>query len=112
VIINYCAALHFVTTTSATDDPYPVLLNLTDNASALINDADLAMYRAKASLTQDICFYEADMDQAVRARRRVTQALREALDLNLVTKGDRVLVTAGVPFDVPGTTNLLKVETV
>ncbi len=35
VIINYCAALHFVTTTSATDDPYPVLLNLTDNASAL-----------------------------------------------------------------------------
>lgn len=42
----------------------------------------------------------------------VAMALREALDLNLVTKGDRVLVTAGVPFDVPGTTNLLKVETV
>jgi hypothetical protein len=35
VIINYCAALHFITTTSATDDPYPVLLNVTDNASAL-----------------------------------------------------------------------------
>jgi pyruvate kinase len=30
----------------------------------------------------------------------------------LSRKGDRVLVTAGVPFDVPGTTNLLKVETV
>ena len=42
----------------------------------------------------------------------VAMALREALDLALVTKGDRVLVTAGVPFDVPGTTNLLKVETV
>jgi pyruvate kinase len=42
----------------------------------------------------------------------VAMALREALDLDLVTKGDRVLVTAGVPFDVPGTTNLLKVETV
>ena len=42
----------------------------------------------------------------------VAMALREALDLHLVTKGDRVLVTAGVPFDVPGTTNLLKVETV
>jgi pyruvate kinase len=39
-------------------------------------------------------------------------ALREAVDLDLVEKGDRVLVTAGVPFDVPGTTNLLKVETV
>ncbi len=42
----------------------------------------------------------------------VAMALREALDLGMVTKGDRVLVTAGVPFDVPGTTNLLKVETV
>ena len=30
----------------------------------------------------------------------------------LAQPGDRVLVTAGVPFDVPGTTNLLKVETV
>jgi hypothetical protein len=35
VIINYCAALHFVTTTLATDDPYQVLLNVTDYASAL-----------------------------------------------------------------------------
>ena len=51
-----------------------------DDLSTLINNADLAMYRAKASLTQDVCFYEADMDQAVRARRRVTQALREAMD--------------------------------
>jgi pyruvate kinase len=42
----------------------------------------------------------------------VAMALREAVDLELVEKGDRVLVTAGVPFDVPGTTNLLKVETV
>jgi pyruvate kinase len=30
----------------------------------------------------------------------------------LATKGDRIIVTAGVPFDTPGTTNLLKVETV
>ena len=28
----------------------------------------------------------------------------------LAKRGDRVLVTAGVPFDVPGTTNLLRVE--
>ncbi len=32
--------------------------------------------------------------------------------LGLASPGDRVLVTAGVPFDVPGTTNLLKFETV
>ena len=30
----------------------------------------------------------------------------------LVREGSRVVVTCGVPFDVPGTTNLLKVETV
>ncbi len=35
VIINYCAMLHIVTMTSATNDPYLVLLNVTDNASAL-----------------------------------------------------------------------------
>ncbi len=39
VIINYCAtlcaALHVVLTKNPTNDPYPVLLNLTDNASAL-----------------------------------------------------------------------------
>ena len=34
------------------------------------------------------------------------------LQLQLVEPGDRVVVTAGVPFDQPGTTNLLKVETV
>ncbi|MDQ6886030.1 MAG: pyruvate kinase [Gemmatimonadota bacterium] len=28
----------------------------------------------------------------------------------IVKEGDRVIVTAGVPFDVPGTTNMMKVE--
>ncbi len=31
-------------------------------------------------------------------------------DAGFAKAGDRVLVTAGVPFDVPGTTNLLRVE--
>lgn len=31
---------------------------------------------------------------------------------SLATPGDRIIVTAGVPFDRPGTTNLLKIETV
>jgi hypothetical protein len=35
VIINYCATLHIITTTSATNDLYPVLLNVTNNASVL-----------------------------------------------------------------------------
>jgi pyruvate kinase len=32
--------------------------------------------------------------------------------IGLAEPGDRILVTAGVPFDVPGTTNLLRVEVV
>lgn len=39
-------------------------------------------------------------------------ARREVLARGLARAGDRVLVTAGVPFDVPGTTNLLKIEVV
>ena len=39
----------------------------------------------------------------------VRQKLRE---LDLARPGDRIVVTAGVPFDTPGTTNQLKVETV
>jgi hypothetical protein len=35
VIINYCAALHMVLSKNPANDPYPVLLNVTDNASAL-----------------------------------------------------------------------------
>ncbi|MBK6489359.1 MAG: pyruvate kinase [Gemmatimonadetes bacterium] len=34
------------------------------------------------------------------------------LQRSLAREGDKVIVTAGVPFDVPGTTNLLKIETV
>jgi pyruvate kinase len=42
----------------------------------------------------------------------VDLALEAVQRRELARTGDRVVVTAGVPFDVPGTTNLLKVETV
>ncbi len=35
IISNYCAALHMVLSKNPTNNPYPVLLNVTDNASAL-----------------------------------------------------------------------------
>jgi pyruvate kinase len=38
-------------------------------------------------------------------------ARAELLARGIGVAGDRVVVTAGAPFDVPGTTNLLKVET-
>ena len=40
----------------------------------------------------------------------VKLGLEAARRRGLATEGQRVVVTAGVPFDVPGTTNLLKVE--
>lgn len=50
-----------------------------ETTTALMNNADLAMYRAKASLTESICFYEEEMDAVVRARRKVMVELRDAL---------------------------------
>jgi hypothetical protein len=35
VIINYVASLFVITTTTFTSDPFPILLNVTDNMSAL-----------------------------------------------------------------------------
>ncbi len=35
VIINYCAALHVVWTSPITDNPHPVILNVTNNPFAL-----------------------------------------------------------------------------
>ncbi|MDQ3696761.1 MAG: pyruvate kinase [Gemmatimonadota bacterium] len=42
----------------------------------------------------------------------VKHGLAATVRRGLATTGDRVLVTAGVPFDVPGTTNFMKVEVV
>jgi pyruvate kinase len=40
------------------------------------------------------------------------RAKQTVVERQLASPGDRIIVTAGVPFDMPGTTNLLKVETV
>ena len=42
----------------------------------------------------------------------VALAKEAVVKRKLANRGDRIVVTAGVPFDTPGTTNLLKVETV
>ena len=46
----------------------------------LLNNADLALYRAKKSRgTEKICFYETQMDEPVRSRRALANDLREAI---------------------------------
>ena len=42
----------------------------------------------------------------------VEQGLQAALRRGLARRGDRIIVTAGIPFNVPGNTNLMKVEVV
>ena len=45
----------------------------------LLNNADLAMYRAKSSSRDECCFYDKQMDDNVRERRRMTEELRHAI---------------------------------
>ena len=46
----------------------------------LLNNADLAMYRAKISLGESIAYYAPEMDEAARERRQLGNDLRHALD--------------------------------
>ncbi|WP_283194178.1 EAL domain-containing protein [Rhizobium sp. AN80A] len=48
----------------------------------LLANADLAMYRAKATLSERICFYEVAMDEAARDRRKMASDLWSAIDRN------------------------------
>jgi diguanylate cyclase len=53
-----------------------------DTQERLVNNADLAMYRAIADVTRTTCFYEAHMDEASRARHTLAQDLRRAIELD------------------------------
>jgi pyruvate kinase len=50
--------------------------------------------------------HSSDYDSLLRSARHAI------LERELAAPGERVVVTAGVPFDVAGTTNLLKIEAV
>ena len=53
-----------------------------DSAERLVGNADLAMYRAKASIGQNVCYYEAQMDELARKRRDLELELRQAAELD------------------------------
>lgn len=50
--------------------------------SKLLNNADLALYRAKDDPDQRICYYEQEMDEAARERRAIAKDLWTAIDTN------------------------------
>ena len=51
-----------------------------DDADSLLAKADLAMYRAKSAHSNEPCFYDSQMDDAIKARRELIADLRSALD--------------------------------
>ncbi len=52
------------------------------------------------------------MDPAMDSDDMMEKAVQVALDAKLINLGDLVVCTAGVPAGVPGTTNLMRIETV
>lgn len=46
----------------------------------LVANADLAMYRAKGSLTGEVCFYDVEMDEAARDRTKMAKELWTAIE--------------------------------
>jgi diguanylate cyclase (GGDEF)-like protein/PAS domain S-box-containing protein len=56
-----------------------------DEREQLLNNADLAMYRAKANVIERIAYYEPEMDEIARARRQLANDLRQAIDRNELT---------------------------
>lgn len=50
------------------------------NDTTLVNNTDLALYRAKTEIADKICFFDNVMDEAVRTRRELAAELRHALE--------------------------------
>jgi diguanylate cyclase (GGDEF)-like protein/PAS domain S-box-containing protein len=65
----------------------------------LLNNADLAMYRAKSTLGESVCFFEPGMDESARQRRQLANDLREALprgEMSLLYQPQRSLRTGAL----------------
>ena len=52
------------------------------DAETLASKADLAMYRAKSQGSQAPCYYDSELDEAVRERRELANDLRTAIERN------------------------------
>lgn len=66
---------------------------------ALLNNADLAMYRAKCSMGETVCFFEPCMDETARQRRQIANDVRHAVEqgeLTLLYQPQRSLRTGAL----------------
>lgn len=53
-----------------------------EDRELVLNNADLAMYRAKGMIGTNVCYYERGMDEKARAMRQLANDLRHAIDRN------------------------------
>src|SRR5690606_27922370 len=53
-----------------------------DDVEKLLSNADMAMYRAKQSIENKICYYESSMDEAARKRATLARDIWTAIDEN------------------------------
>ena len=99
VIVTFTKSGFSARMVSASRPPMPIL-GVTDTEGTYRQLA--LVWGVVPMLAEGPRSYDAMLDAA---RERI-------LASGLARRGDRVVVTAGVPFDVPGTTNLVKVEEV
>lgn len=66
--------------------------------NTLLNNADLAMYRAKSSDEMQICLYDKSMDDSIRKRRQLVDELRLAI------QSDQLVLHYQVQMNVPDET--------
>ncbi len=93
VIINYCAALHVVWTSLVTDDPHPVILNVTNNSSVL----SWTLHMCKQSKTGQMlsCFFCSlliNLPLGINSQWISTQLMTRLLTKFLVSKSNLTLI--------------------
>lgn len=50
------------------------------------------------------------INQTLSTDEMIIEVMRKAKETNLASKGDKVIITAGIPWGRPGTTNTLQVH--
>jgi hypothetical protein len=68
VIINYCATLHIVMMTSATNDPYPVLLNVTDTSALSWTTGACKKFKVGRLLSRFFCLLMTNLPLGIKSK--------------------------------------------
>ncbi len=92
VITNYCAVLHVVWTSPITDNPHPVILNVTDNSSAL----SWTLHTCKQSKIGQMlsCFFFSlliNLPLGINSQ-RISTSITRSLTTFLVSKSNLTLI--------------------